>query len=475
MVRSARMSEKPQPIRSHTFERTVLVITVLLLITAAICLSIMISHFHRRQAANRITLANGTQVELLGTVLGDAPFNIEKPWQKFARQYLPGRLKNLVPAEFAADRLPGMDSNYLSVFLRVSAVSPALGSFPWGSADPEDAAGFLYLHSWDSSVSSGAWSNAVCRLIFTSYPRRQSDFFLRFADRTGAAIGKLPVPNPSTGPFPHWHAMPVPQTQTNGPVVLTLLSLEEQLGAVGIRPDLGGLNYWAMIFPQTHLVSKDPKWARAWPDQGIFRDATGNAYRLSRSEPVWKVRILVYRNSPASFGPDEELVVTNLALPAPGTYLTLNQGTNLGGVGVKVRFLAGAGKLTLTSNTFVSMKPRPSSLDGLDADYSGAGTDDDTTESWYSTGQCLLIETTNTQPDDRLEVFFHYDAGNDPSSAGNLIRTDNPHKDPFIQHINFTPPRTAKSLTVIVLVNRPVPFEFYINPADIQTEKRQFR
>ena len=253
------MSEKPPQIRSHTFERTALVITMLLLIAAAICLSIMISHFQRRQAANRITLANGTQVELLGTVLGDAPFNVEKPWQKFARQYLPGRLKNLVPAEFAADRLPGMDSNYLSVFLRVSAVPPALGSFPWGSADPEDAAGFLYLHSLGSSMSSGAWSNAVCRLIFTSYPRRQSDFFLRFADQTGAAIGKLPVPNPSTGPFPQWHAMPLPQTQTNGPVVLALQSLEEQLGAVGTRPDLGGLNYWAMIFPQTHLVSKDPE------------------------------------------------------------------------------------------------------------------------------------------------------------------------------------------------------------------------
>ncbi len=466
MVRSARMSEKPQPIRSHTFERTVLAILMVLLIAAAVGVSVMVAHFRRIQAANRLTLPNGAQVEILGAAMGDTPFTIEKPWQKFARQYLPGRLKRLVPAGIAADRWSGLDSNSVSVFLRVSAAPPPAGFFPWGSGDPEDAAGFLYLNSGAGSMSPGTWSNAVCRLVFMSYPRRQKDFLLRFANNVGAAVGALRVPNPSSGPFPQWHPMPLPQTRTNGPVALTLVGLQEQLMAVGTRPDLGGLKHWPEIVPLTEVVSGDPKWTDARANSVTFRDATGNTGRLSPREPAWKACISVYRNSSTSFGPDEKLVITNLPIPAPGSFMTLNQGTNLGGVGVNVRFLAGAGELTLRSNTFVSMKPLPSSLS---KGYDGGGGDGRTTEWWESSRPNLWVETTNAQPDEQIEVFVHYDAGNDPYSEQNHYRSyGNKYRNPSIYKVPFKPPPEAKSFTVTVLISRPLPFEFMINPADIQ-------
>lgn len=459
------MNEKPQLIRSHTFERTVLVIAVLLLIAVAVGLWVMVAHFQRLQAANRLTLPNGTQVELLGTVMGGAPINTEKPWQKFARQYLPGRLKHLVPPGTVMGGWSGLDSNSLSVYLQVKGPPPKPGFYPWGSADPEDAAGFLYLNNGGGSSWSMA-SNVVYQLVFRSYPRRQKDFLLRFADQTGAAVAKLLVPNPSSGPFPQWHPMPLPQTLTNGPVVLTLIGLQEQLMALGTRPDMGGMKYWPEIVPQTRVVSEDPKWADARANSAAFYDATGNTGRLSPREPAWKACISVYRNSPSSFGPDEKLVITNLPIPAPDTYLTLNQGTNLGGVGVNVRFLVGIGKLTLTSNTFVSVEPLPSSLS---KGYDGGGSDGRNTEWWESSRPNLWVETTNARPDEQIEVFVHYDAGNDPYSEQNHYRSyGNKYKNPCIYEVPFKPPPEAKSFTVTVLINRPLPFEFIVNPADVQ-------
>jgi hypothetical protein len=302
-----------------------------------------------------------------------------------------------------------------------------------------------------------------------SYPRRQKEFLLRFADFKGAEIATLRVPNPVSGPFPQWQPLPLPQTQTNGPIVLTLDRLGESLmGMSRTRPDYGGSNYYHQVMAHTHVTTSEPAWINAQATDIFFSDATGNqGQSMSRREPAWKARILAFHNGPGAFGPDQKLILTNLAIPAPGTFLALNQSANLAGVGLNVRFLSGVGKLSLGNNSSVVVK---APLPGAKITYASSGSDG--SSRWWEEGKpFLLIETTNGQPDDRLEVFLHYDTGNDPGTSKRIFygsAAGNRYWNTFMHQIPFSPPQGAKTFSMTVIINRPIAFEFMINPADIQ-------
>src|ERR1700744_5119710 len=46
----------------------------------------------------RAVLPDGSTVECVGTTVGAAQFTTDTQWQRFARQYLPARFQNLLPA-----------------------------------------------------------------------------------------------------------------------------------------------------------------------------------------------------------------------------------------------------------------------------------------------------------------------------------------------------------------------------------------
>jgi len=464
------MTNRSPLVRSHTFERVVLVVLAVLLVVGVIGIALALAHHKKLQAARWITLPDGSRAELVGAALDGAPFNSEKPWERFARRHLPAPWTTWIPPAVTNGGYGGLDSNSLAVFLLVkppSATGPV--TYSWLDVDPKDETGFCYRGGGAGGSYSGPAGYTVRELIFRSYPRRQKEFLLRFADSKGAEIATLRVPNPDLGPFPQWQPLPLPQTQTNGPVILTLDGLGESLmGISGARPDYGGSNYYHEVISHTHVTTTEPGWADAQAADIFFSDATGNqGQNMSRREPAWKARILVYRNGPGPFGADQKLILTDLAIPAPGTYLALNQSTNLAGVGLNVRFLSGAGKFTLGNNGSVTAKPPPA---GAKGNYASSGGDGSSV--WWELGKpFLLIETTNGQPNDRLEVFLQYDTGSHPGTSERVYygrAGGNMYQNTFMHEILFYPPLDAKNVSMTVIINRPLAFEFMINPADIQ-------
>ena len=468
------MLRRSPSVRSYTFERVVLIIIGVLLIGGVVGIALALAHYKKLQAARWITLPDGSRAEVVGATLGDGPFNSEKPWERFARHHLPAAWTGWIPPAVTNGGWGGLDSNTLTVFLLVKPPSAAgPGTYNWLGVTPKDDSGFCYWGGGARSSYSGPGGSSVYELVFMNYPRRQKEFLLRFADFKGAEIASLRVPNPASGPFPQWQPLPLPQTQTNGPVILTLDRLGESLvGISRMRPDLGGSDYYHEVITHTHVTTADPAWINAQATDIFFSDATGNqGQNMSRREPAWKARILAYHNGPGAFGPDQKLILTNLAIPAPGSYLALNQNMNLAGVGLNVRFLVGAGKLTLGNNGSVTVKPPPA---GAGNNYgSGAGVDG--SGRWWQEGKPFLLiettETTNARPDDRLQVFIHYDTVNDLAISERVFSGSaawNRYQSVVMRQIPFNPPQGAKSFSMTVIINRPLPFEFIINPADIQ-------
>ena len=335
----------------------------ILLVGGVIAIALALAHYKKLQAARWITLPDGSRVEVVGATLGNAPFNSEKPWERFARRHLPAAWTGWIPPAVTGGDWGDLGSNCLTVFLLVKSPSATVATtYDWRGITPEDENGLLYWDGQARSSYSGPPGYTVQELIFSSYPRRQKKFLLRFADSKGVEIATWLVPNPASGSFPQWQPLPLPQNQTNGSVTLTLDRLEERLIELsGQRPYSGGSNYYHEIVARTHVTTTELGWAGAHMNDISFSDATGNqGQNISRREPAWKARVLLSRDGLGAFGPNEKLVIANLAIPAPGSYLALDQSTNLAGVGLNVRFLAGAGELTLSNDNSVFMKaPQP--------------------------------------------------------------------------------------------------------------------
>jgi hypothetical protein len=465
------MTERSPSLRSHTFERVVLMVLAVLLVGGVMGISLALAHYKKLQAARWITLPDGSRVEVVGSTLGGTPFNSEKPWERFARYHLPSAWTGWLPQPLIGGGWADLDSNSLVVYLLVKAPSATVpATYNWDGVQPEDENGFVYWGDRGSSPGPAPIGYTLRKLILRSYPRRQKEFLLRFADFKGTEIGRLRVSNPDLGPFPRWQPVPLPQTQTNGPVILTLDGLGESLMAISrTRPDYGGSNFYHQIIPHTRVTTTVPAWVNAQATDISFCDPTGNkGQNLFRHEPAWKARILVFHNSPEAFGPDQKLVMTNLAIPAPGTYLALNQSANLGGVGLNLRILSGAGELTLSNDNSVFMKAPQS---GANGNFITRSSNLGSSRSWEALRPFLMIETTNGLPDDRLEVFLQYDVENDPGISKRIFYggvVGNRYSNTFMHQIPFRPPQGAKTFSITVIINRPLAFEFMINPADIQ-------
>ncbi|MDB6065864.1 MAG: hypothetical protein JWR26_2072 [Pedosphaera sp.] len=405
-------------------------------------------------AKPRVTLPDGSVVELLGTSVRDELFTTEKPWQVKARSWLPWFFQRWLPA-FESGRVHS-GSNSISVWVRASA-PPSGKPQSWSTVLAEDDAGFCYPVSNSKSESQGALGGTICGLALPSHPRRQPDFLLHFLDTNGVTVGSIRVPNPVKGPFPEWRPLALPQTQTHGPVTLTLSALES-------HPN----DSVPHNVPQCLLTSADPAWANARVSLlNGFLDATGNTGQfLSPREPAWKLRALVYRERPQDFSSSERMSLTNLAIPTPGKFVSIDKTNICAGVALKVLVLAGAGQLVITNGGSRSMSAAAGS--GHSVFYSNGYP---AAETWNNETPFLLVEARNVMPGDLIDFSLIDENGTDVRA-----RDISPEIQPngaIVYKTSFIPSDSdyAKSLTLQVIVKRPLQFEFLVNPADIHPPK----
>ena len=277
------------------------------------------------------------------------------------------------------------------------------------------------------------FDSELMAITLRTWPRRESHFRLNFMDGTGKVIGSMRVANPVKGPFPVWSPQPLPQTRTNGPIVLTLRSVRES------HPN----SLWPAVRPNWGLSWSDPQWRWADVRSVTFHDATGNEGRwLPRDEPALKAAVLVYRRGMDDFLPAERIIVENVAIPKTAEFVALDQTFERAGVKIILQVLVGESGRSTSSNGRVTI------------------------ENWGSDRTLLKFETQNQQADDVIELILRDDLGEilkvDFSDSHSYTATNRTYRH------RFSPPAEAKSISIEMAVNRPLPFEFIFSPHDIQ-------
>ena len=401
-----------------------------------------------------VTLPDGKRVEFLGTTIGNQTFTTEKSWHKTARRILPSRFQTWLPAVSSASCSSG--TNSITVFFQVTDPSGApIAGTPWQSYRAEDDEGFLYNPGGGYCAFGGGVSSQIYGLSLTAHPRRDPSFRFHFIGAADAVIGTLRIPNPVPGPFAQWTPLPLPQSATNGPVILTLKGLHHY-----------DSKQWQSVGPKWKLDPTNPNWKLAKARYNTFFDVTGNnAQWLSPRESAWKLQTVVHREHDDDFQPEERWLLNNIPLPARERFTAVDLGTNVLGVTIFAHVISSPGRLYVTNGIFRALEP--SNNDG--AGYSSSSSGNTRVESWGDKKLFLLLEVLNREPGDEIRITVF-------DERGRKLNTDANHTDigATMYKTHFDIPPDAKSLSLEVIVSRPLVFEFMVNPKDVQATRPPF-
>ena len=404
--------------------------------------------------ARIITLPDGKRVEFLGTTVGPQTFTTEKYWHKQARRFLPSSFQSWIPSASSGTCTSG--TNSITVFLRVSdPTGTTFSGTPWRSYRVEDSDGFLYNPGGSECGFTGNGSDQVFGLNHRTIPRREPSFRLTFLGDGNSVLGSLTIPNSIRGPFPEWKPLPLSQTQTNAAVVLTLESIRE-----------GGSATYRSLIPKWNIRALAPNWDSAKVKQYTFLDASGNeGYWLSPREPAWMVHAKVHRQTSEHFSAEERVVFTNLALPTNGSFTSVN--TVEMRLGVKLNFyaLANAARFYVTNGLNYGSSPF-TEADG-DGHLSSSG--NARIESWASSNLFTMLEATGYLEDDEIRLRLLDEQGGELPSRGHsgYDGTDRGR----MYKLQFPPPAGVKTVSLEVIVSRPLHFHFIVNPKDVLPPK----
>jgi hypothetical protein len=401
----------------------------------------------QRNGATGFLLPSGVRVEFIGTSVGRAAFTTEKSWERLARKHLPRAMTRWIAPATSGSCY--RSSNSITVFIRVHDPSGAR-SQPWTGHVAEDDTGFRYNPGGGTCGFGGGPNTEIAGLIVDAFPRRQESFWLHFLDSNNEVVGSLRVPNPIKGAFPNWQPESLPQSRTNGPVTLTLEGLWSS----------GGKN-WRTANPKWRLSAQDPAWSNAKARKVRLFDATGNEGQwLSPAEPAWKVRALVYRNRDQDFAPAERFSLTNVVVPSAGEFTAIDRTIEFSGVRIVAHVLAGPGKFTITNNAGRGMSPAATASHGSFSHGSVSA------NYWGSLEPFLLFESFNLEPDDELRIRITDESGREikavDGSSGGTIGGGR------MMQRKLPPGVDPRSINVEVALNRPLRFEFMVDPGEVR-------
>ncbi|HXJ10936.1 MAG TPA: hypothetical protein VNH19_01580 [Candidatus Limnocylindrales bacterium] len=290
-----------------------------------------------------------------------------------------------------------------------------------------------------------------------SFPRRQSEFWLRLLDKAGKTVGSFRVKNPLPGTFAEWNPQPLPQTCTNGPVNLVLDSLE-------LSPD------GTTRLPHWRLDTADPTWQSAEIDYPKFSDCTGNlGFPLSPREKAWKVRTTVKRRHPQDFAPGEKVIFTNVSVPQAGTFTAVDQVAKCGDCEVKLLVFAPAGEFGI-SNGITRFVPPKNHAGGFTHSAGSSGSNQ--YESWIAGEPFVLVEIRNFENED--ECLFSCREGSEVLPHMGLPGYTLTKSGSRIYYSTVALREGARSISIEVMLSRPLAFEFLLDPADSRITRKRF-
>ncbi len=405
---------------------------------------------------SRARLPDGSTVEILGTVYGIPFFTTETTWERWARKVLPKKLSDLISKPLKLSMFA--DSNTLSIIVELKGLPNDAGAaVPWTSFRAVDDTGSVCSgFAGKFTTKFRPSGRIVSAMMLNSFPRRQSEFWLELTDDDGAAMARIRVKNPQTGPFPIWTALPLPQTVTNGHTALTFKGL-------ALESNRDGLHF---SNPQFSVSSTISDLAGAAPIIENISDATGNnletlsspVVALSPNEPAWKIHAIITRYNLSRYVGDELLILSNIAIPQPGELVAINKKTNMLGVDVDVTWLYGASTSRGYNTTRVIGPPPVARPQGNQISEPPRGTletlaDDGSPRLMVNVrdkrlAAAVLVSTTDQ---DGQVLDSQRSLASFAGTAG----------------FSFHPKPNSKTVTFRIVPTSPLSFDFVVNPQDL--------
>jgi hypothetical protein len=428
----------------------------LVLLALVVALAVLAGLLVRRgKVARAVTLTTGEQVRVLAVLPAGQNYDSDAGWRGKARRFLPSSMERLLKPKVSGHCSSGTNSAtlYLEILAPGGGVPAAV---PWDWYYAEDDIGFRYPREGGSCSFGGGIAGGARTFGFTlaAFPRRQPEFNVVFVNGRHEPVGNLRVRNPIPGPFPTWQADPLPITRTNGPVVLTLE-----------RAEIVGDLRWRSFRPHWRLQATDPAWESARAGWARVADATGNEGGvLSPRESVWRVSTLVHRQEWEDFAPAERVVWAGLPMPAEGKAVAGDREGLCSGSRVKLWAVADAGKLHFTNDVMGTLVADRTSGHGSSS-YSSHYV-----ECWGSREPFLLVGVRDLAGDEEVRFRLRDAAGRELKLNNDLTSYGLTGGGRMFQR-SFERPTNAATLTLEMVVSRPLRFEFFFDPAEIQKAK----
>ena len=403
-------------------------------------------------------LPDGTVVKFLGVSAGTAEFTTERKWMRAARRILPAKLQEILPDSFTVGGMLEYTNSVTVHFLvPESAFNSGRLPLPWYGVMAEDDWGFQYERI--GSYGGSHHGNSDMELVsfgLASFPRRESEFWLRLLDKAGKTVGSFRVKNPLPGTFAEWNPQPLPQTCTNGPLNLVLDSLE-------LSPD------GTTRIPHWRLDTADPAWQSAEIDYPNFSDCTGNlGFPLSPREKAWKVRTTVKRRHPKDFAPGEKVIFTNVSVPQAGTFTAVDQVAKCGDCEVKLLVFAPAGEFGISNGITRFVRPK-NHAGGFT--HSAGSSGSNRYESWTAGEPFVLVEIRNFENED--ECLFSCREGSEVLQRMGFPGYTSTKNGSRIYYSTVALREGARSISIEVMLSRPLAFEFLLDPADPRITRKR--
>jgi len=411
-------------------------------------------------APSAARLPDGSTLQVLAVSAGQAKFSTEKWWHQPVRRVLPARFQSLVPPTVTYSSVGPADS--ITVYFQIRRNSKSTALNPMRAAAAVDDSGFRFptQRRW---LTLGTWpGKQVHGIILEAFPRRQRRFTLCFVDPNSQTLATLRVPNPIYRRFPQWTPDRLPITRTNGRMTLTLTKLTEESFSLDER--------W--IRPEWQMETAEPAWQRTLPTPAQFVDVTGNRGPfLSPREHAWKMKVLVARERREDFGPDERFRLERLLVPEAAVFEPLDFTTNVLGINFTVFGLGRSGRLVISNQLTRTMLPlNPKETLGwssvLDAHNAG-GTNG--WECWASARPFIVLEASGVKTNDEITLWLSDSDGREiklDDSKGFYGRSGPPGRRLYARSFSVLPGTQWISLEIVV--NRNLEFEFLIDPAEIR-------
>ena len=439
------------------------VLLLLLGVAVVIGLAVALLLASGARPVRTVTMVGGMKVELLQVLPSGKQFTTAKKWHAVAKKMLPYRYQSWIPSSSSGSCSSG--SNSVTVYLQVTPTNGGtVVQLPWENYRAESVDGEIFTVEGGSCSFGGGVGGSPQVFGFTlrSFPRRDREFVLRFTKYDGTDLGAITVLNPMNGPFREWTPHPLPQTATNGDVVLTLKGVVQH-----------GSGHRSYLVADYDLVSTNALWSGTRVTYTGYSDATGNeGSRLSIKEPAWKVTATVHRKEAHCLLDSEKLILTNIIAPDAGAFVLMDNHAVLAGVGLRVAALSGPAMLYRTNSIGWASTPLDKPQDYAYG-TSGSSSDGRTTVQHWGYGKpFLILETDATAMTDGAQLFYRA-FGEDGRELGSEHTTgySTDSRGWQTRAISFDKWTNGTVARLEILLSRPKLFEFVIDPTNVKTNE----